>query len=253
MHTSFMLLFLISYLVVLFQYGLPLLTKHNQSITVPNLKGLTISEVDATLKKRYLQYKVNNEVVYAPNYPPSVVLEQQPKPDTYVKEGRNIYLTINATQAPEVMMPNLVDSSLRHAYIMLKSRGLAYNQITYVVDVAKNAVIAQHYQGKPIMPNTPILQGSEIDLIVGAGLYNQTTQVPDLQGILLDDALLLLLDVGLQPGKINYKPSTTNPPNVIIAQNPYADNRIKLGSFVDLWISETEEKVTSENKKEHNL
>jgi beta-lactam-binding protein with PASTA domain len=103
------------------------------------------------------------------------------------------------------------------------------------------------------MPNTPILQGSEIDLIVGAGLYNQTTQVPDLQGILLDDALLLLLDVGLQPGKINYKPSTTNPPNVIIAQNPYADNRIKLGSFVDLWISETEEKVTSENKKEHNL
>lgn len=233
-----MLLLSIGYLIVLFQYGLPLLTKHNQSITVPDVKGMTLDELAATLQKRDLQYHINDDIAYSPHYPPSVVLEQHPKPGTHVKEGRRIYLTLNAAQAPEVMMPNLVDSSLRHAYIMLKSRGLSYNQITYVPDVARNAVIAQHYQGEPILPDTPILQGSAIDLIVGAGLRQQTTQVPDLYGILLDDAILMLLDVGLQPGTINYEASSTSPSKAVIQQRPHADQRVKLGNRVDIWIAE---------------
>ena len=138
-------------------------------------------------------------------------------------------------------MPNLVDSSLRHAYIMLKSRGLSYNQITYVPDVAKNAVIAQHYGGEPILPDTPILQGSDIDLVVGAGLHQKAAQVPDLQGILLDDAILMLLDVGLQPGTITYQASATSPPKAIIQQRPYADRQVKLGTAVDIWVAETGE------------
>jgi len=244
MHISFMLFLCVGYLIVLFEYGLPCLTKHNQSITVPDIKGMTISEVANTLKKRDLKYECNNDIAYSPDYPPSVVLEQHPKAGTYVKEGRRLYVTLNAKQAPEVMMPNLVDNSLRHAYIMLKNRGLSYNKITYVPDVARNAVIAQHYQGAPIMPDTPIFQGSAIDLMVGSGLNNPTTQVPDLQGILLHDAVLMLLDVGLQPGVISYEKSTTSPPKAVIKQRPYPDQRVKLGSCVDIWISEKPEEVS---------
>lgn len=208
---------------------------------MPDVKGMRIDELATTLQKRDLQYHVNDDIAYSPHYPPSVVLEQQPKPGTHVKQGRRIYLTFNAAQAPEVMMPNLIDSSLRHAYIMLKSRGLAFNKITYVPDVAKNAVISQHYQGEPIMPYTPILQGSAIDLVVGAGLQQQATQVPDLQGILLDDAILMLLDVGLQPGTITHQASTTSPPKAIIQQRPHADRQVKLGTAVDIWVAETGE------------
>src|SRR5690606_31843948 len=143
--------------------------------------------------------------IYLPTYPPSVVIEQYPKAGARVKEGRCIYITLNAETAPEVSMPNLVDGSVRNAHITLKSRGLSYNTITYVIDIAKNAVLEQQYNGQPIAPGTRIAQGSKIDLVVGAGLEKHPVVVPDVTDIQADEAELLLLDIGLCVGTITYE------------------------------------------------
>lgn len=241
-HMGIMLLILVSLTIIFFQWALPAITKHGQSITVPNLKGASIHELEATLKARHLRYQLTKDEVYLPQYPPSVVLEQYPRPGAHVKEGRRIYITLNATQPPQVAMPNLVDGSVRHAHITLKSRGLSYNTITYVVDMAKGAVLEQHYQGQPIAPGTPIPQGSKIDLIVGAGLSKQTTRVPDVQGMTLEEAELFLLDAGVRPGKIIYDNQQTAAREVVSRQYPSAGYLVNLGSSVNLWITEAQEK-----------
>ncbi len=240
-HLGVMLLISVSLVVIFFQWALPAITKHGQSITVPPLKGASIHELEATLDARHLRYQLTKDVVYLPQYPPSVVLEQYPKPGAHVKEGRRIYITLNATQAPEVAMPNLVDGSVRHARVTLKSRGLTYNTITYVVDMAQNAVLEQHYQGQPIAPGTLIPQGSKIDLIVGTGLSKQAAKVPDVQGMMLDEAELLLLDAGVRLGKVSYTMGPTQQPGTVMGQYPSIGSQVNPGSPVNVWIAETQE------------
>jgi eukaryotic-like serine/threonine-protein kinase len=252
-HLGVMLLILVSLVVIFFQWVLPAITKHGQSITVPHLKGASIHDLEATLEARHLRYQLTKDVVYLPQYPPSVVLEQYPKPGAHVKEGRSIYITLNATQAPEVAMPNLVDGSVRHAHVTLKSRGLTYNTITYVVDMAQNAILEQHYQGQPIAPGTLIPQGSKIDLIVGAGLSKQAARVPDVQGMTLEEAELLLLDAGVRPGKVSYTTARRQQQGTVIGQYPSANNQVNLGSPVNLWIAEEQEEPASASESDQPI
>jgi len=221
-----------------FQFGLPTITKHGQAITVPNLKGIHIEELKEILSARHLRYKLTEDVIYLPSYPPSVVLEQYPKAGARVKEGRSIYITLNAAQPPEVVMPNLVDGSVRNAHIILKSRGLAYNTITYVTDIAKNAVLEQWYNGQPIEPGIRIPQGSKIDLVVGAGLHKHLIIVPDLVGMMVEEAELLLLDAGMCVGKTTYEYVDTLQAGTIFQQQPKVGSQVNLGDPIHIWAVE---------------
>ncbi len=222
---------------VFFQWALPVITKHGQSISVPDLKGIQVAELNEFLTKRNLRFEITHNVAYSPDYPPSVVLEQYPKAGARVKEGRRIYLTLNASQPPKVRMPDLVDGSVRNAQLLLKSKGLSCGKIQYMPDIAKNAVLAQHYQGQPIAPGTPIAQGSRIDLVVGAGLSKQLVSLPDLVGMPLEEAELLLLDSGIRLGKVIY-PGKDRPRNGLVCrQLPIAGAQVRFGETVDLWVA----------------
>jgi eukaryotic-like serine/threonine-protein kinase len=238
-HLTLMILAFSGLVFVFFEWALPRITKHGQSITVPNLKGIHVEALDEFLTRRNLRFKITDDVAYSPVYPPSVVLEQHPKAGAQVKEGRRIYLTINASQPPEVSMPNLVDGSVRNAQVILKSKGLSYGEIKYVPDIAKNAVLEQYYQGQPIAPGTRIAQGSQIDLIVGAGLSKQLLKVPDLVGKRLEEAELLLLDVGIQMGKVVYPSGDSQSSGVVSEQLPKAGTKVRWGTAVDLWLIES--------------
>lgn len=236
-HISLVLVVFSGIVFGFFEWVLPAITKHGQAITVPNLKGVHVDTLNEFLTKRNLRFQITEEVAYSPAYPPSVVLEQYPKPGSRVKEGRRIYLTLNANQAPEVLMPNLVDGSVRNAQVILKSKGLSYGEIKYVPDIAKNAVLAQHYQGRPIAPGTRIAQGSRVDLIVGAGLSKQLITMPDLVGMNLEDAELLLLDTGIRLGNIVYPVEEHLDSIIIVRQIPKSGAPVRFGEAVDLWVS----------------
>jgi beta-lactam-binding protein with PASTA domain len=247
LHLSLLLFVLGGLVFGFFAWALPAITKQGQSITVPNLKGIHVEALDEFVTRRNLRFKITDEVAYSPVYPPSVVLGQYPRAGAQVKEGRRIYLTINASQPPEVSMPNLVDGSVRNAQVILKSKGLSYGEIKYVPDIAKNAVLEQYYQGRPIAPGTRIAQGSQIDLIVGAGLSKQLTKVPNLVGKRLEEAELLLLDIGIQMGKVVYQSGDSESGNIVSEQLPKAGAKVGWGTTVDLWLMEPNQvTVTSE-------
>lgn len=169
-----MIAVLCSIVVSFFSWVLPAITQHNQFITVPDLTGMHADALHEFLAQRNLRLSINQDVAYATNYPPSVVLAQYPQAGAHVKEGRSIYITLNAAQPPDVSVPNLVDSSLKQAQALLQNYGLTMGTVTYVPDIAENAVLAQYHQGQLIAPGACVVQGTSIDLVVGASLDNTT-------------------------------------------------------------------------------
>ena len=203
-------------------------THHGENISVPELRGLKISKLDSILKTHSFHYKIVDSL-YDGEKESGIILDQDPPPKSKVKENRTIYLTINATQPPDVKMPDLVDVSFRQAEAMLQSFGLITGDIIYRSDLAKNAVLGQLYKNKNIKPGTMIPKGAVIDLILGDGLENVEVNVPDLIGLTLDDASGLLRKASLTISNIHFD---TDVSDSLVARiymtKPSANNGITL-------------------------
>src|SRR5436190_8628958 len=65
-------------------------THHGESITVPDLRGMTREKLVKFIENKHLQYKVVDSL-YEVGKTPGTVIEQDPAPDSKVKENRTIY------------------------------------------------------------------------------------------------------------------------------------------------------------------
>lgn len=252
----FMMIVLIAGLILFFFYlYLPGLTRHGESITVPNLEGMHLDEMDKFLGTRNLRFEVADSG-YASDYPALTILKQFPKAGEYVKEKRKIYLTVKAKVPQAVRMPDLLDGSLKNAELVLRSYGLIRGEISYVPDLAQNAVLRQFYNGEEIEPGILLPKGSVIDLEVGDGLGNRELNMPNFLGLDLEEARFLVEGSGLRlglvmisilsdeyQGEVNmedteeeedlfYQPGSGR----IVRQNPSPEEMVRLGELVDLWI-----------------
>lgn len=236
LHMGLMIVVVGCILMLFFQYVLPMITHHGQSITVPNLKGMSLEDADVCLTRRNLLFEITEETSYAPDYPPMCVLQQHPKAGTQVKEKRKIYLTLNTQTPPKVKMPHLVDGSIRNAYLCLKSQGLLLGTVQYIPDIAQMAVLKQLYQGQEIMAGTLVEKGAKIDLVVGAGLGEKLVDVPLIVGMQLTDARLLLLSMGIQIGNVMYQNRLQQVSGTISQQYPGAGEKVRVGEHIDIWL-----------------
>jgi beta-lactam-binding protein with PASTA domain len=237
-HIGMMMLVTFLLLIIFFYVLLPMITNHGESITVPDITGLAYDDLDEFLTERNLRFEANTDSGYSAEFPPLTVLKQYPEGGQKVKENRKIYITLNAKHPPNVKMPRLIDGSLKNAEIVLESFGLIRGHISYKPDPAQNAVLQQLYNGKPIIEGALIPKGSQIDLIVGDGYGKQVFTMPDLIGMELDEARVMILGSGLQIGEITFV--TTDEPGgmKVLSQQPASGKSVKVNSTVDLWVTE---------------
>ena len=85
-------------------------------------------------------------------------------------------------------MPKIINGSVKNAQLILRSYDLKLGDITYVPDMARNAVLKIFINGDSISENDLILKGSVIDMEVGNGLGNQVFEAPDLVNLDLEEA-----------------------------------------------------------------
>lgn len=222
--------------------GLNIYTRHGQAITVPDFTGLNIDETRALAKKSKLRFNVIDSV-YTSKVPKGCVAEQNPKSGFKVKKGRNIALTINAYRPEMVAMPNLIDLPLRQAIALIESSGLTLGTLRYKPDLSINVVLNQLYNAKEISENDSIQKGSAIDLVLGKGLSNQRTSVPNLIGMNLKSATDKIFSASLNLGTyifdntIRSKEDSIN--SFVYKQNPEyrEDASLQLGSSIYLWLT----------------
>ncbi len=77
-------------LIIYFFAYLPSTTNHCETITVPDIEGRHISELDEILLAKDLRYEVDDSS-YSADYKPLTVLKQYPHAGAKVKEGRRLY------------------------------------------------------------------------------------------------------------------------------------------------------------------
>ena len=240
------LLLLIAFL---FFMSLDSLTRHNETIRVPQVSGRTLADATSVLKKEGFEVAVLDSV-YIDTLQPLAVVKQSPESEELVKVHRTIYLTVNRAQPPLIEMPDLRGFSFRSAQLYLESLGLKVGDTSYTPDIARNAVKDQLFNGRTIEPGTKIPMSSAIDFVLGNGLGETQLAVPDLVGLTVSQAREYLSGDNVGVGVIITTGIVADTANAyIVKQNPApttqlpsgetVHNRIRPGQLMDIWISNT--------------
>ena len=221
--------------------GLNAYTNHGETITVPDMRGLTVEQVGRQLNNKHPNYVVHDST-YVVDKLSGVVLEQDPAPKAKVKERRKIYLTINANNPPKVEMPDLQDKSLRQAKMELASKGLKVGELSYEPDLAQNAVLEQKHNGEKIEPGDEIAKGSIIDLVLGDGLGDTQVDIPKLVGLTYEEARFNLIGNSLNVGLVKANETVKDTLSAyVVKQIPSYQKykKLNMGESVDLFLSQT--------------
>lgn len=228
-------------LILIFLQSLDWMTMHGTTLTVPSVTGKSYSDAETLLENEGFDVVIQDSV-YNDTAAPLAVLRQFPDADATVKRNRTVYLTINRAIAPLMEMPNLEGMTYRSAELAIKQYGLNLEDTVYRSDLAKNAVLEVQYNGKRIKGGEKIHMGSGIVLVLGTGVGSEEFRVPNLVGLTLSDALVVLESMNLLKGTVLPPDLGSNPNAYVYNQQPRvltADGRpntIRPGQVIDIWL-----------------
>lgn len=160
-------------------------THHGEELRLPDVRRHSYESAARLLSGYGLQVVVT-DTGYVKTLPAGAVIEQQPEPGTRMKSGRTVYLTINATGAPTLPLPDLVDnSSLREAQAKLLAMGFRLSEPQYVAG-EKDWVYGILADGRSVAAGTRVRAECILTIQVGNGqrddadtIYTVDTPAPD--------------------------------------------------------------------------
>lgn len=218
---------------------LQMYTSHDEIIPVPDVRGMSMDEVDAQLEGSSLGYEIIDSVYNEGEY--GTILEQIPEPGSNVKAGRVLFLTVNASTEPMKIMNVKVGETLRIAATKLEILGLKYETI-YKPDICNDCVLEVLYKGKEIKSGEKVRKGDKIVLVLGQR-GDEKVLVPNLFGMTLDSARNVLTRSSLALGYPFYDEDVQSSEDTLSAriysQRPGAksQNELRIGSPVDIWLT----------------
>lgn len=223
-------------------------TRHGQELTVPDVKGMFVDEAEMIASQKGLNIQVVDST-YSRNFPLGSVVDQTPPADSHAKEGRAIYVIVNAKAVRTVPLPDMRDVSARQAQASLRSLGFVVDEeVEYEPSVYKDLVLDVKTDGVVVEPGTRIKEGQTLTLVVGFGQGTEQVRIPDLVGKNKTDARSFLLHSRLILGAVEYDTELT-PENdslfVVYEQSPLAGTEILEGSRVDIRMTKSLEKVAA--------
>lgn len=228
-------------------------TNKGDNISTPDLKGLTLTEVEALTGKNKLRFIIE-DTIYRKEVQPGTVVMQNPLAGHNIKPNRLIYITLASSMPEQVEVPKLTDVSMRQARVLLESKGFALGNIELRPSEFNDLVLEQKHNGQMIPPGSRIDNGSTIDLVVGKDMAGGETTIPDLTALSLNVARDTLRSRSLTTGSLIYDPAiltTEDTLNAVIwKQMPMPDStaRVMPGISVDLWLKLKVESTNSEIK-----
>ncbi|MEG1581248.1 MAG: PASTA domain-containing protein, partial [Bacteroidaceae bacterium] len=102
--------------------------------------------------------------------PANSVLEQSIEAGTKVKKGRTIYITINSTNTPTLVVPDVADNcSMREAQTKLKAIGFNLDEVEYI-NGEKDWVYEIKHNGTILSAGSRVPVDARITLVVGNGM-----------------------------------------------------------------------------------
>jgi len=221
-----MLFFIIGVVVANFII-MPLVVQRGKVISVPNVVHMTMDNAIAELGKRDLE-----GIVVERRFDPIVeqgrIIIQDPLPDTRVKSGRLVNLTVSL--GPEtIRVPFLIGIDADKAELIIKRLGFIIDAVDYQHSdtVSMNKVIATI----PVT-ETEMRKGDGVTLIVSKG---PILKMPNLGGMTIEQAQPMLDSMGLMLGEVK-EVDGSGTAGTILIQDPAPDQVVERGDSITIMI-----------------
>lgn len=230
-------------LFILATIGREVFARHffNTRLTViPNVVNLNEKDAKRYLKEAGLNIKVTHSKTE--KVPLDTVYIQFPSPGKEVKVNRTVQIWVN--NGADQKVPNIVGLELLEARSQLQGQDIQIERIDYLPSNKKYNTILGVYP----KPGTKLELNQKISLLVSSQKVVDPSTMPNLIGLDLKDARVLLNQIGLEINEIARKSDSTLPVNSIIATNPKFGSKISKDQKISVVInsgSPTREKKPS--------
>ncbi len=155
-------------------------TGHGQETQVPDVRNLPLDEAVIKIEDAGFEWEISDSV-FNEELKPGIVISQEPKGNAYAKKVRKIFLKINAFNPKSMLLPQVVDMSMRQAQSLLKSMGYKYVGVDSVPSPYEGLVLGVKVNGHQVPPGTKVSIDAQIRLTVGDGMLDDdpTQVLPD--------------------------------------------------------------------------
>lgn len=214
---------------------MPMVTRHGNEFALPNIVAMTVAEAEPVLMEADLRLEITSEE-YHPDKPTGTILSQFPSGGTMVKSGRIIRIVTSLGQKA-VEVPDLQGFSIRQARLNLEAAGFELGDVewTFTDSLPEKVVVFTYPAAGKKIP-----YGSEVNLMVNRGPYQQTVFVPRLIGLPLEEAQIRLEEKNLKVGLVTLTVNENYLPQTVLEQSEDAGTELMPGEEVDLVVSSTD-------------
>ncbi len=199
-----------------------------ETVTVPNILGLTEAQATQALDNVGLKMETQDSYSQSEIQKTGTIVAQDPVQGSVLDEGS----TVTAAVTVEMRMPDLLGMTQTEAVNTLKAQGLSEITVgsTPVLESAKiGAVVTQ----SPLM-GTLITPETAVSLQVGGEV--ETVIVPFVLGLDEATAVTQLKSAGLV-AKVTEQASQLEKPGVVLSQSPMGGQPVQTGSTVNIVVS----------------
>lgn len=217
-------------------------TMHGVRTVVPDLNGYHYTEIEGIMREAELN-PIISDSVFTPEEKPGMIISQNPAAFMEVKPGRKVYITVNTTVPPKVVMPELKDLTFRQARARVSTYGLKVDSVQYRPAECSGCVVDVLKEGKRLKQGVEIERGQGVVLVVGSGESHIKMNIPAMYEMKYDEIDEFLLGNGLNPGFKRFdetvKTAEDSGKAFVFKQIPQYDSAatINLGRSIDVYLT----------------
>ncbi len=213
-------------------FTLTFLIKSEDSVIIPEFTGKDLVYTLEILSDLGLNINVKGSE-YSKEIPKNHIIFQEPEPGAEIKKGRTVKIIISKGEK-SILMPKLYGLLRQQARIIVEENDLhmGAQSSSYSSIIKKDEIISQSPS-----PGVMVKRGETVNFLVSLGNRPKAYMMPDLTGIILDDAIFLIENYNLLLGEIKPVIQKDKPQNVIVKQIPEFGHRVMEGSVVNIVIN----------------
>ncbi len=214
-----------------------------EEVEVPRVVGLTKTDAVEMLLEEGLIPELPVKQVINEDTPAGVVVEQRPYPDTYVKKGRTVFLTVSA--GPErIRIPDITGKRVEEIQGELRNVGL---QIASRASVHHGSIPQGMVISQDPLPGRRIVIGKQMHVLLSLGPRQPEYVMPKLINKTLDDVMSM---VDAQPflveeENIDFRVvADAEKWNRVLEQSPPAGGKVVEGEIIHLVVGSSGEELS---------
>lgn len=230
-------LFYLGILILIFlflvMWALRLYTRHGQKIELADLKGMTLEEATDVTDRHDFELVISDSI-FVVGKNGGIILDQNPKPGSFVKEDRKIYITVTKHSADKILvknLPTLYGNAYEQKKKELEYRNIKSNIKSYQYDFGEpNHILEVWYKGQLIISkdvkkdDVEIEKGGVLEFVLSEKEGGEIP-IPDLRCMTLAEATFLLESSKLMLGEVIRQGNSNFPDDrwYILDQEPVYD------------------------------